>query len=233
VSIFIENIMFKKIALKSLVSFSLLDSNALASEDVHLFEKDWEAQNHTQFAIESTDPNTILGTYYATNKPIQLTKEMLWDMDKKKAWDPLSYIPHVVSEGYSWGKTELENGDVSFMRWSMQKQWKTGTPGMVIERVTLLNKEQRAIFIGLASVTDDLGRVIEASKEQPLFHVEHGVGGTEENQPTNTWRIVHLTDQKDPKIMQRFISLSRPDTLPLYVQNYIEKDLEVQIIRKY
>lgn len=224
--------MFKKIVLKSLFTFSILSPIAFASDDAHLFEKDWAAPQHTLFTLESAEVNLVLNTHYSTSSPVHLTKSMLWDMDKKKAWDPLSYIPHVVSQGYSWGKIERENGDVSFMRWSMQKQWKDGTPGMVIERVTLLEKEQRALFVGLSSATDDLGRSIEASQNQPLFHVEHGVSGTDEEHPTNTWRIVHLTLQEDPELTKGLVANTRPDVLPLYITNYIEKDLGVSVSKK-
>lgn len=232
VSLLLENIMFKKTVLNAFFVSALLSGRTFASDDVLLFEKDWSTAHHTQFTLESKDLNLVLDTYYETSAPVHFTKDMLWDMDRKKAWDPLSYIPYVVSEGYSWGKKEEDNGNVTFMRWSMQKQWKTGTPGMVIEKVTLLNKEQRAVFIGIPEATDDMGRHLKASEEQPLFHVEHGVGGQDEDHPTNTWRVVHLTQQKDTELMERLSALARPDILPGYLLKYTEKDLGVSVHKK-
>ena len=48
---------------------------------------------------------------------------MIWDMETKKAWDPLTYIPYVVSQARSWGRTTLRDGSVRFFRSSMQRGW--------------------------------------------------------------------------------------------------------------
>jgi len=47
------------------------------------------------------------------------------------------------------------------------------------------------------------GTLLRAGPGQPLFHVEHSVGGTE-LRPLNRWRIVHLTDAVDERLIERF-----------------------------
>jgi hypothetical protein len=45
---------------------------------------------------------------------------MIWDMETKKAWDPLTYIAYVVSQAHSWGRTTLRDGTTRFCRSSLQ-----------------------------------------------------------------------------------------------------------------
>jgi hypothetical protein len=57
-----------------------------------------------------------LQQYYILSAPVQLTRALLWDAEEKKAWDPHRYIPHVVREGQSWGRTTSTEGDQRFLR---------------------------------------------------------------------------------------------------------------------
>ena len=83
-------------------------------------------------------------------------------------------------------------------------------------------------FIGLAEVEDDAGQVIRASSEQALFHVEHGVSGTEES-PLNTWRIVHLTGEARSSLVEKFNQMAEAKGLPEYVERYIEDILKIRL----
>lgn len=83
----------------------------------------------------------------------------------------------------------------------------------MIEAYYLRHSSQQVTFIGLAEVKDESGETITASTEQPLFHVVHGVSGTEEV-PLNTWRIVHLTNDEDGALSKRFELMSQRSGLP-------------------
>ena len=83
----------------------------------------------------------------------------------------------------------------------------------------------------LAEVEDDSGQTITASPQQPIFHVVHGVSGTEEV-PLNTWRIVHLTSDEDGALAKRFKAILLAPGLPEYVERYIEDVLKRPLTRK-
>ncbi len=59
------------------------------------FEKCWDNPEYTQITLDNIDVNKTL-SFYITNKPLHFTRTMLWDMEKKKAWNPGNYIPYVV-----------------------------------------------------------------------------------------------------------------------------------------
>ncbi len=114
------------------------------------FEKCWSNREYTQIALD-VDVNKAI-TFYSTNKPLLFTRVMLWDMEKKKAWNPGNYIPYVVREGSgeSWGKKAcpMTGGEI-FVRASHQKQWLN--PKIyeeVYEEVYVNEKEQLVTFIG-------------------------------------------------------------------------------------
>jgi len=54
-----------------------------------------------------------------------------------------------------------------------------------------------------------------------------------ENAPLNTWRIVHLTSEKNKELVERFGQMSQAAGLPEYVERYIEDVLERPLIRKH
>lgn len=224
--------MFNKIDQNISYASSALLSITLTSEQaVTRFEQDWQNPSYTQITLDPTDINEVLTKYYTTSKPILFTRKMLWDVERLKAWDPKVYIPHVVNEAHSWNRITLENGDESFIRWSNQKQWKTGAYSKVIETVNLLNKEQKVIFLGLSKAVDEHGKTIVASDTQPLFHVEHGVGGSEDK-PLNTWRIVHLTSNKDEELIKRFENFKDSKILPSYIEIYIKSILQADVTKR-
>lgn len=225
--------MFKNTKRNTVVISSLISSVSFGSEKaVEMFDGDMKNPSHTAISLDPIDINQMLNTHYTTSEQVNFTRDMLWDLERKKAWDPKTYISHVVNEGQSWGRITHENGDESFIRWSNQLQWLTGNYGIVIEKVYLLNKEQKAIFIGVSEAQDENGKQISASTSQALFHVEHGVAGTFDA-PLNTWQIVHLTPEKNNVLIQKFNNLREPNTLPLYVEKYIKNDLKIDLNKKY
>ena len=65
----------------------------------------------------------------------------------------------------------------------------------------------------------------------PLFHVEHAVGGTEDT-PENLWRIVHLTEAEDAKLVEHFTRMGESPWLPEFIEIYIRGDLHVDLARR-
>lgn len=196
------------------------------------FERAWNNPAYTQIKLNDVDINETLARYYETPTPLHFTRKMLWDVETKKAWDPKTYIAYVVRDGKSWGREILKNGDEVFVRSSQQKQWlNREVYEEVFEKVYLNHKEQRATFIGTQSLTDDLGKCLQLKNHQPIFHVQHSVEG-EENHPINVWRIVHLTEGKDQKLIDHFKKLNDPTKVPGFVEIYIEKDLQIPLKRQ-
>ena len=93
------------------------------------FERAWNNPAHTRIESESVDVNAMLHDYYSTSEALNITKQMLWDAEVKKAWDPGTYIPGVVSEGEAWGRKSLENGEEFLVRASRQRALQSGSEG--------------------------------------------------------------------------------------------------------
>ena len=146
---------------------------------------------------------------------------MVWDMELQKAWDPLTFIPYVVSERASWGRRKLHDGSEHFFRSSEQLGWIAKARGTVFEEVFVDHAGQRILFLGRESMQVD-GRVLKASDFQPLFHVEHAAGGSVEV-PLNLWRIVILTEKYDERYTEPFKEMARQGLLPGFLEIYIER----------
>jgi hypothetical protein len=65
------------------------------------FEKCWQNPTYTKIELNDVDVNQAL-LHYTTNKPVRFTREILWDMEKKKAWDPGRYGSSAESVGPRW-----------------------------------------------------------------------------------------------------------------------------------
>jgi hypothetical protein len=170
-----------------------------------------------------------LQKYYFTSEPFHLTKPLLWDAEARKAWDPRTYIPHVVREGKSWGRKTREDTEQCFLRASQQRAWLADAYGQVLEEVYLSSRERTILFLGRAEFLGDDGLPLHAGSHQPLFHVEHAVGGTASH-PLNLWRIVHLTPEKDDALMKR--QLDTAEVLREFFAIYVEKDLRIKLTRR-
>jgi hypothetical protein len=200
------------------------------SKAMEEFDQAGQHPQHTLIELEPIDVNDMLQKYYIMSEPVRLTRSMLWDAEAKKAWDPRTYIPHVVREGNSWGRTTLEDGEERFLRASQQRAWKADIYGRVLEEVYLSPREHKILFLGRAEFVSDDGPPLQAGGHQPLFHVEHAVGGTD-IQPLNQWRIVHLTTAKDDALVQRQ-STGTAEVLRQFVAIYVEKDLGRKLTRR-
>jgi hypothetical protein len=154
---------------------------------------------------------------------------MIWDMERKKAWDPRTYIPYVVSEGGSWGRLSLLDGE-RFSRSSLQKGWIAPSEGRVLEDVYLSDASQTIFFLGRERMEDAIGNELRASEFQPIFHVEHAVGGSED-EPLNLWSIVLLTAEEDHRYHRPFEQMISAGWLPGFIEIYIANDLGVHLSR--
>ena len=194
------------------------------------YESAWQDSNNTRFELPAIDVNDVLDRRYKMSPKHKLTRENIWEMETKKAWDPFTYIPYVVSEGHSWGRKELPDGSTRFCRSSIQKGWITSERGRVLEDVCVGSQSQGIYFMGCQRFPDENGNELKASTFQPIFHVWHGVGGAED-QPTNLWSIVLLTPKSDPRFEEPFKEMVRAGFLPGFIEIYINKDLGVALSR--
>jgi hypothetical protein len=151
-------------------------------------------------------------------------------METKKAWDPLIYIPYVVSQARSWGRTRLRDGSTRFFRSSLQRGWITPDEGRVLEDVFVSDVKQTIYFLGRPRMVEENGNTLAASPFQPLFHVQHAVGGSEQA-PLNLWSIVFLTKEADPRYYAPFEQMVRSGLLPGFIEIYIERDLKLRLSR--
>jgi hypothetical protein len=102
---------------------------------------------------------------------------------------------------------------------------------LILERAFLNHDEQKVTFLGVPELTDADGTPLRAGTGQPLFHVEHSVGGTEQ-QPANRWRIVHLTDAADDRLAERFQHMAKDPWLAEHTEIYIRHNLGIELTRK-
>ncbi len=227
--------MFKKIQrVISISAFMFLPILSMAASPMESeFEKAWTNPSYTHIELTPLDVNHILSTYYTTEPKLTFTRSMLWEVERKKAWNPEVYIASVIEKGSgkSWQKQALKDGNEVFVRSTKQRQWlHSDRYGEVFEKVFLNNKEQKVTFIGVSELTDESGARLYTKNPQPLFHVEHGVAGTD-SRPLNTWRIVHLTKDSTGKLAQ-VLNQGDKTVLPSYIIHYIEHDLGVKLKRK-
>jgi hypothetical protein len=194
------------------------------------YNEAWTAPSSTRFELPPVDVNTVLKKRYRMSPEQTLTRAMIWDMETKKAWDPLSYIPYVVSQARSWGRTTLRDGSTRFSRSSLQRGWITLEEGRVLEDVFVSDAKQTIYFLGRPQMVEESGNTLVASPFQPLFHVRHGVGGSEQ-MPLNLWSIVLLTNASDQHYCEPFEQMVRAGLLPGFIEIYIERDLKLKLNR--
>jgi hypothetical protein len=195
------------------------------------FETCWNNPSATRFELPAVDVKEVLSLHYVMNPQIDLTREMIWDMECKKAFDPSTYVPYVVSQAGIWGRRTLSDGCDHFLRWSTQKAWLSEQRGQVIESVFINHSSQKIVFLGVGAATSEDGGTIIAADYQPLVHVEHSAGGPE-HKPHNLWRIVILTESEDDRYTRPFKDMMATGLLPGYLEIYIERDLNIELMRR-
>ena len=207
-------------------------TKSIPAEDTvsHPYEKTfaeaWANPRYTRFEAPPLDVNAALAAEFELDEPFTYTRTHLWDMEVRKAWRPDLYIPVIRNPATvrAWGE------DPTFTRVSEQALWlEPGAYGVVIERVHLNHEAQVVTFLGAAEAVDERGVRHVAGTGQPLFHVEHGTAGTEER-PLNTWRMVSLTEEPDPRLeaeMSRWWG-----KVPPFVEYHVREVLGVGLRRR-
>ncbi|HTZ27142.1 MAG TPA: hypothetical protein VMC83_24325 [Streptosporangiaceae bacterium] len=209
-------------------------SRADTHDDVTEFERAWNDPRHTRAVQPPTDINQVLRQRYRTGEPLVFTRAMLWDLEQRKARDPGVYIPHVVQvdSDRSWALPPAADGAELLARFSQPRLWLLPDQyGLVLERAHLDHDRQAVTFTGHRTLAGPDGRTLVATSRQPLFHVEHAVGGSEEG-PLNLWRIVHLTDAPDQQLTALFSRIWASPWLPEFVEIYIQRDLHIVLHRR-
>ena len=194
------------------------------------YNEAWSAPSSTRFELPPVDVNKVLKERYRVSPERTLTRAMIWDMETRKAWDPLTYIPYVVSQARSWGRTILRDGTARFCRSSLQRGWITSQEGRVLEDVFVSDPRQTIYFLGRPQMVEDTGDTLVASPFQPLFHVRHAVGGSEQA-PLNLWSIVLLTSASDPRYCEPFEQMVHTGWRPGFSEIYIQHDLRLTLSR--
>jgi hypothetical protein len=194
------------------------------------YDEAWSAPSSTRFELPPVDVNKVLKERYRVSPERTLTRAMIWDMETKKAWDPLAYIPYVVSQARSWGRTALSDGATRFCRSSLQRGWITPEEGLVLEEVFVSDAKQIIYFLGRPRMVEESGKALMASPFQPLFHVRHAVSGSEQT-PLNLWNIVLLMNTPDLRYCEPFEQMARAGLLPGFIEIYIERDLKLRLSR--
>ena len=68
------------------------------------FERCWKDPNTTRFELPEIGVNEMLAKRYDMKPQTNLTRSMIWDMECKKALDPSTYVPYVISEAGLLGR---------------------------------------------------------------------------------------------------------------------------------
>src|SRR5262245_29397435 len=130
----------------------------------------WANPSHTRFELPPVNVNKVLKDRYRLAPDKRLTSAMIWDMEARKAWDPHTYIPYVVSEARSWERATLGHGAYRFNRSSMQRGWITPDEGRVLEDTFVSDAKEAIYFMGCPDMVEEFGKALTASAFQPLFH---------------------------------------------------------------
>jgi len=201
------------------------------------FERAWNDPAYVPSELPPLDVNQVIADHYRTTEPFTMTRTMLWDMEVRKARNPDRYLPSVMRKGSVriWGEQPADRDGVeTFVRASLQHPWLDPVPyGLVLEQVRLDPAAQKVTFIGAAESVDDEGNLVKADTIQPLFHVEHAVGGTE-SRPLSLWRVANLTDDRTTRegLISHFSRLADEPWLYEYIEIYIREDLQVNLARR-
>lgn len=189
----------------------------------------WSDPRHTQIELSPLDVNRVVEASYVTSAPTTMTAAQLWDNAVKKAWDPATYIPFAVRSSTTFGHRKLSDGAEAFVRLTEQRVWLSPSEyGPVLELVVVNHHARRATFLGAREARRDDGTLIRIEPTQPLFDVEHAVGGSETT-PLDLWRIVHLTDSRDERLIEWFKHFQDPARLPEYVAIYFQRQLGIEL----
>jgi len=58
------------------------------------YQDAWNNPLHTRFELPSVNVTKVLKDRYRVSADKRLSRSMMWVMETKKAWNPLTYIPY-------------------------------------------------------------------------------------------------------------------------------------------
>jgi hypothetical protein len=122
-------------------------------------EQAWSDPRNTAIDLPPVDVNDILRRSYDLDEPLLYTRDMLWDMEIRKASAPDFYIPSVVKP-HSAEKWPSDR-PADFTRASAQRVWLCPDIfGLIVEKVHLDYDKQSVYFLGLADFATPDGRTL-------------------------------------------------------------------------
>lgn len=198
-----------------------------------ILEAAFKDPNNTPIDLEPSNVNQVIKSrHYDADPDLHYTKTHLWDMEVKKAHNPAKYLRHLLRPGSLQVFNVQKDGPTeTFVRITDQGTWLDPTKYItVIEQVFLDYDKEKAFFIGVPEVEGPDGGKIVAGTQQPLFHVEHSVTGTED-EPLNVWRVVLLDKDEDGKLKEVFKNVAASPYLREFNEVYIREDLGKKLER--
>ncbi|MGE3921107.1 MAG: hypothetical protein AB7F64_09315 [Gammaproteobacteria bacterium] len=173
-----------------------------------IFEEHKHVADEFEKAMQSFAAQSITTAPYKIN-PIKLSNQEQRNLSLDQAWaleiskalrvhDYLTAIPFSIVIPGTYRKTAQGQ---SFQRLSIQPAWLDDQMTIIKEEVHIIEDEHRIVFYGRPVDELEAQNVMREHfneslirKEVPLFHVVHGLLGTE-NEPINTWRMVFIDQQ--------------------------------------
>jgi hypothetical protein len=197
------------------------------SEAKCLFENAWNDPDNLALTLDDIDINAVLSKNYVTEPPTRMTRTQLWDMERKKAADAVTFLGSVVKDA----KTRRQLNANAFIRWTIQRQFlNPNVFDNVLEEVFLDDANQLVTFIGQRDESFIDWKPMQVTQQQPVFHVQHGVTGQEDN-PINTWKIVFINPSEEARhtLKMNFSKFDYSRHLPYYVEVYLQRDMNIHI----
>ncbi|SMC52577.1 hypothetical protein [Kibdelosporangium aridum] len=198
----------------------------LAQDYAAEFHREWTAAENTPVEFPPMDVNALVKRHFRLGRELVVTKNMVWDLLVRKAHAMEVYLPGRIKPG-SIRTYPTEESD--FIRVSDQPVWTDDTVyTQVIQRV-FVDEERRAVLhLGTAHMTTPDGEYVWAGLDQPLYHVEWVVTGTE-MRPFLRRRMVHLTDAPDTRLAWYFARLMREKPMVDSLEIYLRKQWGVDM----
>ncbi|ALG08764.1 hypothetical protein [Kibdelosporangium phytohabitans] len=198
----------------------------LAQDYAAEFHREWTAAENTPVEFPPLDVNALVKRHHRVGGDLVVTKSMVWDMLVRKAYAPETYAPGRVRAG-SVRTYSTEEPD--FVLMSDQRLWiDESRYTQVIQRV-YVDQDRHAVFhLGTAHLTTPDGAYEWAGIEQPLYHLEYVVTGTE-LRPVLRRRVVHLTDAYDSRMSWHFARLVREQSLIEMVEIYLRLQWGIEL----
>jgi hypothetical protein len=195
------------------------------------FRRAWDEPRHTRFRFPPVNVNRVLNDRYRMVPEVQITGSMLWDLQYKKAQDPVAYMRHLVLQARCWGWSLAKDHSERFFISTLQHGLVVPRQGLVMNDVFVSHAERRIIFLGRSRLHAQNGIELMASTFQPLFHVDRGVGGADD-EPVSLSSIVLLDKDMSGRYFASLAEKVCAGYLPKFIETYIERDLCVELTRK-